>query len=181
MKKILKAVSVSLFSVVMTLSGCVSVPDGISPVSEFDSERYLGTWYEIARLDHRFERGLYNVTATYSKNDNGTIKVQNRGYEVSKEAWKDATGKAKFVDDPTTAHLKVSFFGPIYGSYIVYELGEDYDYAFISGYNKKSLWLLAREPFPPEEVMAKFRETATNAGFDLSGLIDDVQQKDLPR
>jgi len=163
----------------VTLSGCVSIPDGIEPVTDFDADRYLGTWYEVARLNHRFERGLYNVTATYSKKDDGSVRVENRGYALDDEKWKSAVGKAKFVSDPGTAHLKVSFFGPIYGSYVVFELGEDYDYAFVTGNNRKSLWFLSREQVPPAELMERFKTSARAQGFDLSTLIDDVQRPGL--
>jgi len=167
------------FAALVTLSGCVSIPDGIEPVTDFDADRYLGTWYEVARLNHRFERGLYNVTATYSKKDDGSVRVENRGYALDDEKWKSAVGKAKFVSDPGTAHLKVSFFGPIYGSYVVFELGEDYDYAFVTGNNRKSLWFLSREQVPPAELMERFKTIARAQGFDLSTLIDDVQRPGL--
>jgi len=161
------------------LSGCVSIPEGVEPVTEFNAERYLGTWYEVARLDHRFERGLYNVTATYAENDDGTVRVENRGYALADSEWKSAVGKAKFVADPNTAHLKVSFFGPFYGSYVVFELGEDYDYAFVTGNNRKSLWFLSREQTPPPALMERFKSSAGALGFDLSTLIDDVQRPGL--
>ena len=141
----------------LALGGCVNVPAGITPVENFELERYLGTWYEVARMENRFERGLYNVTATYSQNDNGTVRVENRGYKTSSAEWKSAIGKAKFVGSPNVGHLKVSFFGPFYASYVVYELDQDYRYAFITGNNKKFLWLLAREPTVPDNVLGLFK------------------------
>lgn len=107
----------------------------VEPVNNFDLEPYLGKWYEIARLDHSFERGLSNVTAEYQVREGGGVKVINRGYSEEERQWSEAEGKAYFVEDKTVGHLKVSFFGPIYSSYIVFELGENYDYAFVSGYN----------------------------------------------
>lgn len=94
------------------LAACQSIPQGVTPVSGFDEQRYLGKWYEIARLDHSFERGLSQVTAEYAVRDDGGIAVINRGYSAEKSAWKEAIGRAYFVDDKETAHLKVSFFGP---------------------------------------------------------------------
>ncbi len=172
-----------LLSCLIGLVGCatVTVPAGITPVSGFDAERYLGTWYEIARIDSRFERGLYNVTATYTENSDGSIKVENRGYKISDEKWKVAAGKAKFVGDSDVGHLKVSFFGPFYASYVVYELDEDYGHAFVTGQDKDFLWLLAREPKVSDEVMTQFKEQAAANGYDLDKVVFDVQRDELPR
>jgi len=154
------------------LSACTGLPKNIEPIEGFETERYLGTWYEIARLDHRFERGLSNVTATYSLRDDGGLVVQNRGYSKEKAEWKEATGKAYFVGESTTGHLKVSFFGPFYGSYAVFELDkDDYQYAFISGNTTKYLWLLAREPNVSPELLERFKTQASAAGFDTVNLI----------
>jgi len=166
----------AVFAVVLLtlISACSStgLPKGVTPVDEFEVDRYLGQWYEIARLDHRFERGLENVTATYSLRDDGGLVVQNRGYSLKKNKWQDATGKAYFVGDSNVGHLKVSFFGPIYGSYAVFELDkEDYQYAFISGSNTKYLWFLSRTPTVSDEVMERFNNRATELGFDLGELI----------
>uniref|UniRef100_UPI0035647773 lipocalin family protein n=1 Tax=Marinobacter sp. TaxID=50741 RepID=UPI0035647773 len=99
-------------SVVILLAGCTGLPDGIDPVSDLDVERYQGTWYEIARLDHSFEEGLSNVTAEYSVQDDGSIRVINRGYSEEEGKWEEAEGRAVFVEDEANGHLKVSFFGP---------------------------------------------------------------------
>ncbi|MGS0728825.1 lipocalin family protein, partial [Shewanella sp. 0m-11] len=107
---------------ILFLSACTSLPSGIEPVKQFELPRYLGTWYEIARLDHSFERGLNQVTATYEMKDDGGVKVINRGYSQAEQTWDEAEGKAYFVDSPNVGHLKVSFFGPFYGAYVVYEL-----------------------------------------------------------
>ncbi|HEY0063601.1 MAG TPA: lipocalin family protein, partial [Telluria sp.] len=103
----------------LLLAGCVSKPENIEPVGNFNTQKYLGKWYEIARLDHSFERGLDHVTAEYSLRDDGGLKVLNRGYNKEKSEWKDAEGKAYFVEKPDLGYLKVSFFGPFYGAYIV--------------------------------------------------------------
>jgi apolipoprotein D and lipocalin family protein len=161
-----------LVALVVVLGGCTGLPDGVRPVQGFDADRYLGTWYEIARLDHPFERGLTRVTATYSARDDGGIDVINRGYDAASGEWKEAQGKAYFVDAPDVGHLKVSFFGPFYGSYAVFELERDnYGYAFVSGYDTDYLWLLAREPAVSDTVLARFKETASGLGFDTNALI----------
>ncbi|NUZ10922.1 lipocalin family protein [Pseudoalteromonas sp. McH1-7] len=157
--------------VTISMAACTGLPNGIEPVKEFNVERYQGTWYEIARLDHAFERGMQNVTATYSQNSDGSIKVVNRGYVTEERVWKEAIGKAKFVANKEIAHLKVSFFGPFYGSYVVFELDEDYQYAFVTSYNRDYLWLLSRTPKVSEAVMNKFKATSDRYGFDTEALI----------
>ena len=156
---------------IVWLTACVNVPDGITPVSGFDQQRYLGTWYEIARLDHRFERGLSNVSATYAIREDGGISVMNRGFDTASQRWDSAEGKAFFVESPDVAFLKVSFFGPFYGSYVVFELDTDYRYAFVSGPNRNYLWLLARTPKPGPAVLERFKAAAVARGFDLEELI----------
>jgi apolipoprotein D and lipocalin family protein len=144
----------------------------VRPVNNFKVEKYLGKWYEIARLDHSFERGLTRVTAEYSLRDDGGLKVLNRGYSASENKWQEAEGKAYFVGDPNQAYLKVSFFEPIYGSYIVFELDHDnYQYALVSGPDKSYLWLLAREPKIKDEIKKTLIAKAASLGFDTSQLI----------
>lgn len=160
----------ALFS--MLLGGCTGLPEGVRPVTDFDLQRYLGKWYEIARLDHSFERGLDQVTAEYSLRDDGGVRVINRGFSAANNEWKQAEGKAYFVNGPDEGYLKVSFFGPFYGSYIVFELDKKgYQYAFISGPDKSYLWLLARSPQVPDELVERFVAKAKVLGFDTSGLI----------
>ncbi|WP_338418382.1 lipocalin family protein [Marinobacter maroccanus] len=162
------------------LVGCTGLPTGIEPVTGFDSDRYLGTWYEIARLDHSFERGLTNVRAEYSRNDDGSIKVINRGFNAEKGQWKEADGRAVFVEDENTGHLKVSFFGPFYASYVVFELDkEEYSFAFVTGYNRDYLWFLSRTPEVSEEAIEAFRDRARAEGFDLDELVLVGQEKNL--
>lgn len=160
------------------LASCTSLPDDIQPVTGFESDRYLGTWYEIARLDHSFERGLSNVRAEYSRNDDGSIKVINRGYNVEKGQWEEADGRAVFVEDENTGHLKVSFFGPFYASYVVFELEkEEYSYAYVTGYNRDYLWFLSRTPEVSDEAIEAFKDRARAEGFDLEELIIVKQAK----
>ena len=156
----------------LLLASCTQIPDGIKPVDKFDSDRYLGKWYEIARLDHSFERGLDNVTADYSRREDGGLNVINRGYSHTEQAWKQAEGRAYFVGKPTVGHLKVSFFGPFYGSYVVFGLDQaEYQYAFVAGYNKSYLWLLSRSPHPQSELIERFVAIARQLDFDTEQLI----------
>ncbi|WP_226610222.1 lipocalin family protein [Marinobacter nauticus] len=153
------------------MTGCTGVPKGIEPVTGFDQQRYLGTWYEIARLDHSFEEGLSQVTAEYSLNNDGSIKVINRGYSAEAGEWKEAEGRAVFVGDSNVGHLKVSFFGPFYASYVVFELDDQYTTAYITGYDRDYLWLMSRTPEVSDEVLDAFKERAEAEGFELGELI----------
>ena len=119
----------------LSLAACViAPPQGLQPVSPFDIQRYLGQWYEIARLDHSFERGMSDVNATYQLAADGSVRVINRGYDVQRQAWKEAIGRAVFIGDRNTASLKVSFFGPFYGGYHVIALDQqDYRWALGAG------------------------------------------------
>lgn len=153
------------------LTGCTSLPSGVVPVTGFESQRYIGKWYEVARLDNRFERGLSKVTATYVERTDGGIDVINRGYRSGEVKPKEATGKAYSVGAADVAHLKVSFFGPFYASYVVFHLDADYRYAFVSGNNKKYLWLLSRTPTVDQSIKELFLTQATELGFDVNRLI----------
>jgi apolipoprotein D and lipocalin family protein len=156
---------------IVLLVSCTGLPDNVEPVSQFDTEQYLGTWYEIARLDHSFERNLERVTATYGLNEDGSISVLNKGFNTEKDEWRQAEGVAKPMGSSDIAHLKVSFFGPFYGTYAVFELADDYSYAFVSGYNTDYLWLLAREPDVSADVRQRFINESQALGFDTSKLI----------
>jgi len=156
----------------LLVAGCTSVPVGVEPVENFQVDRYLGKWYEIARLDHSFERGLARVTAEYSLRDDGGIRVVNRGFSTRDNEWDEAEGKAYFVGTENEGFLKVSFFGPFYGSYIVFELDhEDYQYSFVSGPDTSYLWLLSRTPQISDDVMQRFMKKASALGFETKNLI----------
>lgn len=152
--------------------GCTGVPKGLEPVSEFDGGRYLGKWYEIARLDHSFEKNLSNVTAEYTRAEKDVIKVLNRGYNEKTGEWKQIEGKARFIADETVGSLKVSFFGPFYGGYHVIELDKErYRYAMVTGPNRSYLWILARTSTLDERTYARLVNRASELGFDTAALI----------
>ena len=160
------------FFIAPLLSGCAGVPDEVEPVTGFELGRYLGTWYEIARLDHPFERGLSNITAEYSLREADGVRVINRGYSAEDKEWKQAEGKAFFVGDEETAMLKVSFFGPFYGGYNVIELDkQNYEWALVAGQNRAYLWILSRSSTMEPAVLEQLLETGKRLGFPVEELI----------
>jgi apolipoprotein D and lipocalin family protein len=162
----------SLWWLALRRGGCGTLPENGRPGGDFRLERYLGTWYEIARLDHSFERGLSRVTAEYSLRDDGGVRVLNRGFSQRDGKWKQAEGRAYFVQDPATGFLKVSFFGPFYGTYAIFELDHaDYGYAVVSGPDHSYLWILAREPHMDEALKQDLIARAAARGFGTDGLI----------
>lgn len=143
----------------------------LDPIHPFDPEKYLGKWYEIARLDTWFERNLNNTTAHYSLNPDGTIKVVNKGYNYVTHRHKQATGVAKFVGPRDIGALKVSFFGPFYSDYTIIALDKKYQYSLVAGENLDYLWILSREPSMPDTVLNQYLELAQELGYDLDKLI----------
>lgn len=166
-----------LWLVCVLLGGCTSVPEGITPVNQFELNRYLGKWYEIARFDHSFERGLSQVTANYSMREDGGVRVINRGYHAQNGEWEQAEGRAYFVQSDTVGHLKVSFFGPFYASYVIAELDQtEYRYSLVTGPDRDYLWILSRTPTMQEEEFNQLLKTATELGFDVNKLIKVSQE-----
>ena len=157
----------------VTLAACSTTPpEGLRPVTPFDINRYLGQWYEIARLDHSFERGLSDVSATYALREDGSVNVINRGYDLKRQDWKEAVGRALFIGDPGTGSLKVSFFGPFYGGYHVIALDQqDYRWSLVAGPNRDYLWILARDKVLPADVREQLLAKAKAAGFATDQLI----------
>ncbi len=154
------------------LPACASIPKGLQAVDGFDLVRYLGTWHEIARLDHSFERGLVKVTAEYSLRADGGVKVLNKGFDPKKNKWKEAEGRAYFTGGKTTGSLKVSFFRPFYGSYHIIDLDKaGYQYALVAGPSRSYLWILARSPEPPAATIAMLVSKAKEFGFDTNKLV----------
>lgn len=153
-------------------AGCATVPKGLVPVNGFEVQRYLGTWHEIARLDHPFERGLVSVTAEYSLRQDGGVKVVNRGYKTSIGKWKEVEGRAYFVGDSVVGQLKISFFRPFYGGYNIIELDrKGYSYALVAGPSKAYLWILARSPELSPQIMRRLVDRAKELGFNTEKLI----------
>jgi len=148
-------------------------------VQGFDLNEYLGTWYEIARLDHSFERGLDAVTATYSLKENGKVRVLNRGYKTKSSKWKTATGSAKYASEASVGAFKVTFFWPFYGGYNIVLLADDYSYALVAGDSENYLWLLSRTPEISVDTQELMLEKARSLGYDVSKLIYVDQSKNL--
>ena len=161
------------------LAACTGIPQGIEAVNDFQLERYLGKWYEIARLDHSFERGLSDVSAVYALRTGGGVSVLNRGYDSGREQWKEAQGKADFIDSDTATRgsLKVSFFGPFYGGYHIVALDADYRWSLVVGPDRDYLWILARERRLPEAVKAELLAKARQLGFATDKLIWVSQER----
>ena len=165
---------------IMALSalGCTGVPKGLTPVSGFELDRYLGEWYEIARLDHRFERGLNDVSATYAKRKDGTVSVLNRGYSEKAGAWKQVLGTARFRGDPTVGSLKVTFFWPFYGGYHVIALDkEEYGHAMVVGPRRSYLWILSRRKDMDRKTLHELVRQAADMGFATDELIYVSQER----
>ena len=168
----------------LLLVGCTGLPEQVQPIQNFELSPYLGRWYEIARLDHSFERGLSRVSAEYSLRDDGGVMVLNRGYSADEGEWKEATGKAYLVGAANVGHLKVSFFGPFYSSYVIFDRDGD-DLAYVSGYSKDYLWLLSRSPQITPAQKQRFIDKARALGFEVEALIwvtqgEEEQTSQLP-
>ena len=157
----------------LLLSACSSSapPPGVTAVTPFDLQRYLGRWYEQARLDHSFERGMSDVSATYTLQADGSVRVVNRGFNTGSHAWSEAIGKALFVGSPQTASLKVSFFGPFYGGYHVAALDPEYRWALVVGPDLGYCWILSRDPQLPVSEREAIAARAKALGVDTSALI----------
>lgn len=152
----------------LALSACATRPPaGVQPVGNFDVQRYAGHWIELARIDQRFEKGLVQTSADYTPNADGTVAVVNRGYDPKKKEWRSVQGKARFLGDPETAALKVSFFGPFYGGYNVVALDPNYQWAMVMGSDTDALWILSRTPALPPGVRNRLLAQARAWGVDL--------------
>ena len=166
----------------LLLAGCIDVPEGVEVVEDFDLDRYLGTWYEVARTDNSFEKDFRDVTATYSLRDDGSVDVLNKGYDTGKREWRETQGTALFVGDPSRGELKVSFFGPFYSSYNIIGLDrEGYRWAMVTGYRKKLFWILARQPEMAPGLLDSLVRKAGEAGFDTSNLVINGVESAKPK
>lgn len=168
---LIRSFIISLLCLVTLVACSTTPPEGLVPVTPFDLNRYLGQWYEIARLDHAFERGMSDVSATYQLQADGSVKVVNRGYNAERKTWKEAIGRALFVGDTRTASLKVSFFGPFYGGYHVIVLDPNYRWSLVTGPDRDYLWILARDPILSDEIQKELISKAKALGFATDKLI----------
>jgi apolipoprotein D and lipocalin family protein len=161
-----------VFALTFWLMGCATAPpEGMTAVSPFDVQRYQGTWYEVARLDHSFERDMRDVTARYAVQADGSVQVLNRGFDMKKNDWREAIGKAKFIGDTQRASLKVSFFGPFYGGYHVIALDPTYSWSMVVGPDRDYLWILSRSNTLDPVVKAQLRTQALALGLPFDRLI----------
>jgi apolipoprotein D and lipocalin family protein len=172
MKKLVLSVVLVACVGCLCLAGCTGIPSGLEPITGFDLDRYLGQWYEVARLDHSFERDMSNVSAHYSRGDKGEIRVVNRGFDEKSGKWKDIEGKAYFIDDQKVGSLKVSFFGPFYGGYHIIALDkENYRHAMVAGPRRSYLWILCRDRSLDQSVLSDLVSKAKGWGFETDKLI----------
>ena len=149
----------------------VHIPDYVELIDGFDVQQYMGKWYEIARLDFKYEKDLSHVSATYFLNKKGMIEVFNRGYNYKEKKWKEAQGKATFNDQKDKSALKVSFFGPFYSGYNVVMMDPDYETALVFGEKHDYMWILSRNKTIPEHVKQKFLDYAQQKGYNISQLV----------
>ncbi|MFD1552565.1 hypothetical protein DNU06_15655 [Putridiphycobacter roseus] len=177
MNSIKKLHQVMLAALFFGLFSCATIPEGAKAVAGFEKEKYLGKWYEIARMDFKFEKNLNNTTATYSVGEGNKIKVDNQGYNTVKKEWTQAIGKAKFVESENIAKLKVSFFGPFYAGYNVLAIDKDYQYALVAGKNLDYLWILSRKTSIPAEIKTSYLALAEKIGYQTADLIWVKQDK----
>lgn len=148
-----------------------SIPKGVKAVKPFDLSKYMGEWYEIARLDFLFEKNVDYATAEYSENEDGSIKVVNRGYNYKKQEEVESEGVAILAGDEDEGMLKVSFFKPFYSGYNVIAIDDNYKHALVAGRNYNYLWLMSKEKEIPEEIVKEYIDKAESLGFDTSKLI----------
>ena len=173
--------AITVFGLLVMLAGCATVPRGLAPVGDFDARRYLGTWYEIARLDHSFERDLTHVRATYSPMADGRIEVVNRGYDSRVKSWQEIRGTARLAGEPELGSLLVSFFPPFEAGYHVIALDRQaYRWAIVAGPNRKFLWVLSRTPRIDPALRGKLWHIVEEAGYDPGLLIKVPQDRPPP-
>lgn len=153
-----------------------TIPDGVTAINNFDLHKYLGKWYEIARFDFFFEYDMDYVTADYSLNEDGSVKVVNKGFSNKKRKFEESIGKAVFVGNENEGKLKVSFFGPFYSGYNIIAIDPEYKYALVSGRNRELLWFLSREREMPQDILDNYLELADSLGYDISDLVWTIQE-----
>ena len=171
-KNVKRAMFIGIAALALAFSSCgKDAPENVVAVQGFVLDNYLGKWYEIARFDFKHEKNMDNVTAEYYLNEDGSVKVINRGYDYINEKWKDSVGTAKFRGDVNEGALKVSFFGPFYSGYTVIAIDPFYQNALVAGKNYDYLWLLSRETTMPQETITRYLTIADDLGFDTDNLV----------
>ena len=160
-----------LFFLSFFIMNFTGLPDKVKPIKNFEVDKYLGTWYEIARIDNPVEKGLQKVYATYSKKTDGKFEFITKGYSEKKKEWKTIKSKAKFAKTSTDGYFKVYYLGPFYTSYAIFEIGKNYEYAFVAGYNESSLWLLSRKKQIDQSVIDHFLKKSKELGFKTEKLL----------
>ncbi len=161
----MKNLSIILF--LLFILSCSNNKIEVRSLNDFESEKYLGKWYEISRIDNRFEKNLINVTAEYSLNPDGTVKVVNKGYDKMKNTEKMIEGKAKIIDKGLLKVYFVPFFG---ADYNVLYVDDDYQYAVVGGNRKNYLWILSRKDTLEEDIYDKLVKIALERGYDTKSL-----------
>ncbi|MGV0751799.1 lipocalin family protein [Empedobacter brevis] len=154
----------------------VKIPDYVTVVENFDTQQYMGKWYEIARLDFKFEKNLSQVTATYFLNKKGVIEVHNRGFDFKENKWAEVHGKAKLNAEEGKAALKVSFFGPFYSGYNVVLMDPEYESALVFGESYDYMWILSRQKTISETTKQKFLLYAKQKGYVIDELTWTLQE-----
>ena len=173
-RKLVRLIQVAI-GALLGATQCAPSTSSIPAVSDFQIERYTGTWYEIARLPNRFESGLDSVTANYTALPDGKIRVVNRGFKTEDAEWKEAVGKARFASDTTVGELEVSFFGPFYADYRIIRLDRDYRWAVVTSGRKNFLWFLSRTPQLDDATVSQLTEFSDSHGFSVDELIFPAQ------
>jgi len=166
----------SIVLILFSFASCATIPENAVPISDFSLDDYFGTWYEIARIDNKYEKSMIYTTASYLLEKNETIRVINSGYSVDKKEWRTITAIARYRKGFNIGELKVSFFYPFYTSYNILAIDDDYSYALVVGSNLKYLWILSRTTTIPENIKEKYLEIAKSLGYNLDKLIW-VEQK----
>ncbi|MCB0834506.1 MAG: lipocalin family protein [Bacteroidetes bacterium] len=158
------------YSILLAISGCASTNAPLAVVGSVDLNRYVGTWYEIARFPHRFEKDLQCVSATYTLREDGRVTVLNKGRSIKDNSLRTAEVVAWTPDPKTSAKLKVQFFWPFSGNYWILDLDNEYQQVLIGEPGREYLWILARSKTLDEEVYLRLVQKASSMGFDTSKL-----------
>ena len=167
-----------LVSLGYLMFGKQGIPDGVTAVTPFDLKRFEGTWYEIARLDHGFEKNMSHVSFTYTLKDGGDFEVVNKSLDGKNGRWETSEGKGAFIGDPNVGRLKVSYFGPFYGRFNIIALDEkNYSWAMATGPSTRYLWILSRKKTLEDPIIQDLIRKAIGMGFKLDKMVH-VDQKD---